>query len=357
MTFLINLFFINIPQGMLVSIGAFALVVTLYLSKKDFWLTLACTFLLVSQITIFLNWDSARFVTIANIILCIAIIIAFQRRRFHAMVRSEVREMFKPDLTRESIITTQSLQHLPPIVSKWLIRSNIIGNPPISTLCLRQQGAMRTTENGKWLSFNAEQFVNTHSPGFIWNARVNYGLIPINARDKYLHGHGNMFIKGMYTIPIADSAGKEIDQGTLMRFLAEMMWFPTAALAPYIRWDYVSETSALGTIDNGLTSVSGVFSFEPNGDIKSFEGMRYRDVNHHYALQKWTVSVKSHRNFGSIRIADKCEVSWQTGKATFTWLKVEISEMKFSYGRPVDPCTKENNSAASQKELDHKSHA
>lgn len=217
---------------------------------------------------------------------------------------------------------------------------------------------MRTAENGKWLSFNAEQFVNTCSPGFIWSARVNSGLVlPINARDKYLYGHGNMFIKGMYTIPIANSIGKEIDQGTLMRYLAEIIWFPTAALASYIRWDYLSETSAMATMDNGLTSVSGVFTFDPNGDVKSFEGMRYRDINHHYALQKWTVAVKSHKNFGSIRIADKSEVSWQTGKTTFTWLKLEISKMKFSYGRPADQATKEENTETTPNELEQGCHA
>ena len=149
-----------------------------------------------------------------------------------------------------------------------------------------------------------------------------------------------MFIQGLYTLPIANQSGPEIDQGTLMRFLAEIIWFPTAALARYIRWDYLSETTAMATIDNGGTTVSGVFSFHNNGDVKGFEGMRYGDVNHYYIMEKWKIDVKSHRVFGSVRIADQSEVSWEKDGHTFTWLKLEISKAKFNYGRsPGDSAT------------------
>ena len=344
MIFLFNIFAINIPQVLMLSALALALVILLYLSKKDLWLALSCSFLLVTQLTIFLNWSSAKYGTIGNVILCVAVIIAFQRRRFNAMVRSEVRAIFETDLTRGPAITAESLNDLPPIVQKWLIRSNIIGKPPIRTLCLRQKGAMRMQENGKWLPFSAEQFINADDQAFVWNATVNSGgILPINARDKYFRCHGNMFINGMYTVPIANNSGREIDQGTLMRFLAEIIWFPTAALATYIRWDYLSETSAIATIDNGLTSVSGVFSFETNGDVKGFEGMRYRDINHYYALEKWTIAIMGYRVLGGVRIANNCEVSWQKNGKTFTWLKVEISKMQFSYGRPSDRSTIEEN--------------
>ena len=146
-------------------------------------------------------------------------------------------------------------------------------------------------QNGKWLPFRGEQFINANDQGFIWNASIDTGFfVPVSARDKYHDGHGSMLIKGAYAITVADSRGPEIDQGTLMRFLAEIIWFPTAALANYIRWHYLSETSATATIDNGLLSVSGTFTFDSHGDVKGFEGMRYRAINQHYTLQKWIIA-------------------------------------------------------------------
>lgn len=356
MILLTDLFNTGVSQQVKLSTVGLSLVISLFLSKKDFWLVASSVFLIVFQIFIFIHWDTSKYGTLINSLLLGAIIIAFQRRRFGTMVRSEVIEMFRSDLTREPVITPDSLRDLPPIVQKWLVRSNVIGKQPIKTLCIKQKGVMRLNAGGKWLPFRAEQFINADKQSFIWNATFSSGFfIPVHARDKYLHGHGNMLIKALYAIPIADNSGPEIDQGTLMRFLAEMIWFPTAALSKYIRWEYLTETTARATIENGLTSVSGIFSFDLNGDIAGFEGMRYRDVNHHYALQKWTVAVNSHRIFGGFRIADKSEVTWHQGGEPFTWLKIELSNMKFSFGKPgTQPAEEKGVEIGQQLELKQK---
>lgn len=337
-----DIFTPGFSQQLILSTVGLTLVISLFVSKNDFWLVVSSLFLVGFQTFIFVHWDETKYLSFISSILLVAIIIAFQRRRFGNMVRSEVFEMFESDLTRQPIVTLESLSDLPPIVQKWLVRSNIIGRPPIKTLCVKQKGVMRLKADGKWLPFRAEQFINTDNQSFIWDATVSSGfVIPIHARDKYLHGHGSMLINASYAIPIADSSGPEIDQGTLMRFLAEIIWFPTAALDRNIRWEYLTETTARATIEKGGTSVSGIFSFDPNGDIAGFEGMRYRDVNHRYELQKWTVAVKSHRIFGDFRIANKSEVTWQQGDKSFTWLKIELTKMKFSFGKPGTQPTKE----------------
>ena len=60
MIFLFNIFAINIPQVLMLSALALALVILLYLSKKDIWLFLSCAFLLVSQPAIFHFLQAAR---------------------------------------------------------------------------------------------------------------------------------------------------------------------------------------------------------------------------------------------------------------------------------------------------------
>lgn len=334
--------------------AAITLVISLYISKRNFWLVLASIFVFIFQFLILMDWSQAKYLTIINGVLLISVIIAFQRRRFYTMVKAELVELFDGDLTRKPAIQVESLRDLPPIVQKWLIRSNVIGNPPIQTLYIKQKGEMRTKVQGKWLPFEAEQFINANNPGFIWNAAVRSGFAPIYARDKFIHDHGNMLIKGLYTIPIADSSGPEIDQGTLMRFLAEIIWFPTAALAEYIRWEYVSDTSARATIDNGITSVSGIFTYDANGDIKGFEGMRYRDVDHHYALERWLITVKKYRIFGSFRIASDCEVAWHGEGGVFTWLKIALLTMKFNDGKRAEHSEEFRNTEIRQQDLELK---
>ena len=69
-------------------------------------------------------------------------------------------------------------------------------------------------------------------------------VLPIAGRDRYADGHGHMLIKLASLLTVADGAGPEIDQGTLLRYLGEIVWFPSAALRDYISWEAIDERSA-----------------------------------------------------------------------------------------------------------------
>src|SRR5690606_21654789 len=94
-------------------------------------------------------------------------------------------------------------------------------------------------------------------------------------RDKYYEGKGNMLIKILSLITVADAAGEEIDQGTLVRYLAETVWFPTAALSNYIEWKQTVQDSAEATMSYKETTASGVFTFNEKGDVVDFTAQRY----------------------------------------------------------------------------------
>ncbi|MFP3361349.1 DUF6544 family protein, partial [Planococcus sp. SIMBA_143] len=76
----------------------------------------------------------------------------------------------------------------------------------------------------------------------------------------------------MFTV--ADSSGPEIDQGTMLRYLAETIWFPSAALNDYIIWKHIDENNAEATMTYGDISATGVFTFNSEGDPTHFEAER-----------------------------------------------------------------------------------
>ena len=100
------------------------------------------------------------------------------------------------------------------------------------------------------MSVQAEQYFTTENPGFIWKARIKVApFIHIAGRDKYENEKGNMLIKLLSLFTVANSEGKEIDQGTMLRYLAEMAWFPTAVINDYITWEELDDHNAKATID------------------------------------------------------------------------------------------------------------
>lgn len=187
------------------------------------------------------------------------------------------------------------------------------------------------------MPLEAEQHIVTNPPGFIWKAKIDAGyFLTINGRDKLEHGKGHMLIKAANTITVADSAGKEIDQGAMMRYLAEIMWFPTASLNKNIRWQYVNDTSARAVLLDGDKSISGLFLFDQNGDVVGFEGKRYGDFNDLYSLETWAIDVKGYQDFHGIRIANKSEVTWRLKTGDFNWLKIEVTDIDFNFNTSIE---------------------
>ena len=70
-------------------------------------------------------------------------------------------------------------------------------------------------------------------------------ILKVAGRDKFENGNGEMTIKLFSKIPVADAKNHEkVNQATLQRYLAEIVWFPSASLSQYIKWDSLGEYSA-----------------------------------------------------------------------------------------------------------------
>ena len=67
-----------------------------------------------------------------------------------------------------------------------------------------------------------------------------------------------MFIKAGGLITVADGTGPTFDQGTALRFLGEIIWFPSAALTRHITWQPIDERRA-----NGLDQFLEMFGKPP----------------------------------------------------------------------------------------------
>ncbi|MBT2663310.1 DUF6544 family protein [Bacillus sp. ISL-45] len=228
-------------------------------------------------------------------------------------------------------IEKADIKNLPYPVQNWLIHSKVIGKEQIRTVRLKQGGRMRTRKDGTWMPVKAEQYFTTDKPGFVWIADVKMApFIQLSGRDTYLDGKGKMNIKLLSLFPVVDAKGPEMDSSTMMRYLAEMMWFPSAALSPYIKWEEVNKNAAKATIEYKGLSVSGVFFFNENGDILRFSGKRYRDINGKYILSDWGGVNKEFKEFKGIRIPSKSDVTWFEDHEDFKWFECEIKDVEYN---------------------------
>jgi hypothetical protein len=244
--------------------------------------------------------------------------------------------MFQRSNTSErTIIQTDDLKGLPLPVRKWLECAQIVGKEKIQSVRLKQNGSLRTKEDGPWMSAEAEQYFVTEEPGFIWKAKVRMApFLFLSGLDHYEDGKGQMKIKLLSLFSVVDSKGPEIDQATLLRYLAEIQWFPTAALSKYISWEEIDSKSAKVVMTYKGIIASGVFVFNEQGDVHSFTAKRYMEKDGHFTLEDWGGVNLAYKDFNGIRIPVKSDIVWKLKSGDFTWYQLEITEVEFNKPSP-----------------------
>ncbi|MEW6624923.1 MAG: DUF6544 family protein [Bacillota bacterium] len=265
---------------------------------------------------------------IIGLLVTVSLIAGFQ---FNQSVKKEVKEFFSNVEDKNEIIKQADLAGLPLCVQKWLEYSQVVGTERITTVSSKQTAVMRLKEGQRWMPVAAKQYFTIDEPGFIWKARIKAApLAYIVGRDKYYEGKGHMLIKVLSLIRVADSKGKEIDQGSLIRYLAEIVWFPTAALSSYITWEEIDANSARATMSYKGVTGSGIFTFNEKGEVVNFTAERYGEFDGEFVLATWSIPMMDYKEFNGIRVPTKGEVTWKLATGDFNWYNFEVVDIEYN---------------------------
>lgn len=323
------------PSGLLWLLTTLLFVVgaILLFLKKDWWPIVAIIAVILSQILIILVWKDAKFGTIANIIILLMGISANGNFQFDKMVRMESKQLLENiKIDNLPIVTKEDANHLPEIVQKWLQNSGVIGKEKIVSVRLQQKGEMKTKPESKWMPFTATQYFNVQNPAFVWSTEVDFvSMVNMVGRDKFMRGEGEMLIKLANVIPVVNEGNNDkINQGAMVRYMAEMVWFPSAALSDYIKWEPIDTNAAKATFILNGKMVSGIYTFSDEGNFKSFEADRYYGGKKDSKLEKWKIIASDYKEFNGIRIPNKCSVTWKLKEGDFNWLNLEITAWEYN---------------------------
>jgi hypothetical protein len=264
------------------------------------------------------------------LIIVVLAVLATAHERFVHRVEGEARELLlAASRPRGKPVDRADLEQLPAPVRRWLETSGVIGRPRTTTVRLRQRGAMRIKADGAWMPFRAEQYFSVDPPGFVW--RVDAAMmrvVPIAGRDKYVDGHGQMLIKPGALVTVVDARDAKIDQGALLRYLGETIWFPSAALAAGISWDPIDASHAKATLRDGGLTVSAVFTFDGQGRVVRFDATRYMGAGADAELTPWFATCSAWRTFEGVEVPTKGEVGWQLAGGPFIYFRWEIVDLQ-----------------------------
>ena len=210
------------------------------------------------------------------------------------------------------------------------------GQPIVRRVRLAQEGdfLLRPEQNG-WRPFTATQYVATQPPGFVWDARIRMAPgLGVRVRDAFVDGTGYMLATLMGLIRLASAAATPgIAAGALHRYLAEVVWCPTALLPSQgVVWTPLDDSSARATLTVAGTTVSLDFRFGPDRLVASvFTPHRARDVGGSAVPTPWQGHFFNYGERGGMRIPLSGEVEWLLSEGPQVYWRGRITEVSYEY--------------------------
>ncbi|MBD3629952.1 DUF6544 family protein [Cyclobacterium sp.] len=324
---------ISKPLGLVWLLAAllFFLSVILYLLNLEWWVFPAAVAVLVSVFLVISSWADAKYGMVPNFIILAIVVVAFCSWRMDKKISSETSQLFSTlDFSGQELVSEEELHHLPDPVSRWLKTTGIIGKPKIKNGRVKQKVLMKMKpEQKKWYPAEALQYTFMEAPAFIWTVDLSMmPLVHIKGRDMFKDGKGEMLIKLNSLVSIVNEKGDKMDEGTLQRFLGELVWFPSLALSPYIQWKILDDYSAEAIMTYKGTSGSGKFYFDEAGNFVKFSAMRYK--GNHARKYPWVLTVDAYSTFEGIKVPSHLKATWQLEEGPWTWLDLELLDIQYN---------------------------
>jgi len=251
--------------------------------------------------------------------------VSLNQRRLRQRVARETRQLLEAPGSAEPWLAPLEL---PPPVARYR-QLAVFDRAPVRTLNLRHAGTFCTSPSAKPAQIRGEQVFTADPPGFLWSARIRwFPGVWLDARDMALAGKGSMRVLLDATIAVVNASGPKLDQGSALRLLAEMVWYPTALFdSRYVTWSAIDERHARATLHFGEQQVSGIFEFGADGLPASVSAQRFMDQR---GLRPWGGTYLDFRAVSGMLVPFEASVTWQLDSGPFTYAHWLVESMVYA---------------------------
>ena len=234
-------------------------------------------------------------------------------------------------LASVKLMNQVDVEGLPVPVQRGLRRAGVIDREVPGAVKVVQEGQIRTGADGRWLRFTAEEDYTLDPPGFVWNASLLLAGVRVGrATDSFANGRGRMRVKLIGLLTVVDASGDEMDQGSLMRWLNETMWFPAVWATEAIAWEPVNDNAAIGTVAVGDLTASAEFLFDDDGRLVDFRADRFRSVGSGFEMTPWSTPLVEHADFHGVELPSFGSAVWALDHHTFEYIRIRAVDVSYS---------------------------
>jgi len=266
----------------------------------------------------------------------VGLVVSANSLRFRRRVAREVRQMWAGGVEPRRVGPSR-WDGLPAPVRRYLAKAVRQGAHAARTVRLRHGGTFRPKLDGSWQEIRGEEYFAADPPGFIWWGRVPMAPgVWIEARDRSVGGAGHMLVLAESTFTLADVAGPEMDQGALLRLLAELPWMPTVFLDDrHVTWAALDDGRARATLRVNGREVAGMFEFGADGLPAAFAADRPRDTGGgESVLTPWCGRYADYRAIDGLLLPHDLVAAWQIDGREIPYARFQVERLELDATEP-----------------------
>lgn len=302
------------------------------LRHGDRWWSWALPAVMLSQVLIVLHWQDARFGTLANVLVLLAVILGVAVAQFRREYRDAARIAEQAALERPAeVVQAHHLQHLPPPVQRHVQASGVVGRPRPRVLRMVMHGELRS-QDGDWFPFSSEQLNSLEAPERHYWLDATYMGLPTKGYHAFQEGAATMRIKALGLIPVVNEQGPEMDISDAVTWLNDLCLFaPGALLDPRFSWEELDAQRARLTFTHEELQLTAELVFDAEHRLADFiSDQRYcRMPDDRLERHRFSTPAAGHRVMDGVRVPGYGEGVWHLPDGPFAYGRFHVRHIAY----------------------------
>jgi hypothetical protein len=234
---------------------------------------------------------------------------------------------------KPSLIIESDLQHLPPIVKKYLDYTGWVGKEKLFNVRIKFEGKIRSKPEDSWMTFTSEQYNFFDKPTRIFYIKAYKKGIPAKGIHLYKDEKAIMVIKLVGLFKVVDAKGAEMNQGETVTVFNDMCCMaPATLIDKSIQWETIDPLTVKARFTNGNISISATLFFNEKGELVNFiSNDRFETADGKvYKNYPWSTPIKEYTDFNGIRTASFATTIYHRPDTDFCYGEFVMKEIEYN---------------------------
>jgi hypothetical protein len=350
---------ISHPVGMLwlaAAVLCWATAGALFLAPRWWW-AVGTGAVVLSQIVIVTSWSDARFGTIVNVLLLVAVGYGFASRGPLSLRAAFADDLHTATDTATStatdtatssapsssassapsqLVTESDLASLPEPVQRYVRQSGAIGRPRVHDFRATWTGRIRADTSSEWMEFTAEQLNTIDTPRrfFLMDATMKH--LPVDVLHAFDENGATMRVKVLSMFPMVDAKGPELTRAeTVTMFNDLCLYAPGALTLPSITFEPIDDHATRAHFTLGVNTIAAELHFNDADELVDFvsdDRTALSPDGLHYLPMRWTTPAHDYTDVGPARVATVAETRWQPESGAWTYGEFRLDSLAYNVG-------------------------